>query len=162
MKVKPKIDKLLRVYPQKLELPKVPAENDGNTVWGWLQFLRARRKEEFEMIAERNPEIRKAVDSLYEMSGDEKVRHEYEMRQKAWRDRQSQNEGYYQEGIQKGRMEGMLEGKLEGMLEGKLEGREEALFETARKMKAMGMPVDQIKALTGLSEESISHNLIVS
>ena len=45
-----------------------------------------------------NPEIKKAVDTLYELSADEKVRAEYEMRQKAWRDRASQNEGYYQDG----------------------------------------------------------------
>ena len=52
------------------------------------------------MIAERNPEIRKAVNTLYELSSDEQVRLEYERRQKAWRDRLSQNEGYYQEGRQ--------------------------------------------------------------
>jgi hypothetical protein len=38
------------------------------------------------MIAEQNPEVRKAVDTLYEISADDKVRAEYEMRQKAWRD----------------------------------------------------------------------------
>ena len=30
-----------------LELPKVPAMNDGTAGWDWMQFLRARRKEEF-------------------------------------------------------------------------------------------------------------------
>ena len=39
------------------------------------------------MVAVKNPEIRKAVNTLYELSADEKVRAEYEMRQKAWRDR---------------------------------------------------------------------------
>jgi predicted transposase/invertase (TIGR01784 family) len=88
-----------------LELPKVPARHDGSSGWGWMQFLRAKRKEEFEMVAEQNPEIRKAVDSLYEISADEKVRAEYEIRQKAWRDRMSQFDGYYQEGRQEGRQE---------------------------------------------------------
>ena len=50
------------------------------------------------MVAEKNPEIKKAVNTLYELSVDEKVQAEYEMRQKAWRDRLSQNEGYYREG----------------------------------------------------------------
>jgi predicted transposase/invertase (TIGR01784 family) len=71
----------------------------------WMQFLRAKTKEEFEMVAERNPEIRKAVDTLYELSADEKVRAEYEMRQKAWRDRmwqiESAKESARQEGVQK-------------------------------------------------------------
>jgi hypothetical protein len=41
------------------------------------------------MEAAKNPEIRNAVNTLYELSADEKVRAEYEMRQKAWRDRVS-------------------------------------------------------------------------
>jgi len=58
--------------------------------------------EEFEMVAVQNPEIRKAVNTLYELSADEKVRAEYEMRQKAWRDRMSAIDGAYEEGEQKG------------------------------------------------------------
>jgi predicted transposase/invertase (TIGR01784 family) len=92
-----------------LELPKVPALNDGSRGWEWTQFLKAKRKEEFEMIAAKNPEIRRAVDTLYDISADGKVRAEYEMRQKAWRDRMSQIEGYYQEGLEKGEREGRQE-----------------------------------------------------
>jgi len=54
------------------------------------------------MITAANPEIRKAVDTLYELSADEKVLAVYEQRQKAWRDRASQNEGYFMDGIQQG------------------------------------------------------------
>ena len=54
------------------------------------------------MVAEKNTEIRKAVDTLYELSSDEKVRAEYEMRQKAWRDRLSVIEDAKQEGIERG------------------------------------------------------------
>jgi predicted transposase/invertase (TIGR01784 family) len=140
-----------------LELPKAPLKNDGNMVWEWLQFLRAKEKEEFEMIAERNPEIRKAVDSLYEMSADEKVRAEYEMRLKAWRDWESQKEDSYQEGIQKGRLEGLTEGIQKGLTE----GREEALLETARKLMAMGLSIDQITAATGLSAESLIDPMVI-
>jgi len=86
-----------------LELLKVPALNDGSAVWEWLQFLRSRQREEFDMVAEKNPEIRKAVDTLYELSADEKIRAEYEMRQKAWRDRISALEDAKQEGIEKNR-----------------------------------------------------------
>jgi predicted transposase/invertase (TIGR01784 family) len=89
-----------------LELPKVPETNDGTAGWEWMQFLRAKRKEEIEMIAVQNPEIRKAADTLYELSADEKVRAEYEMREKAWRDRMWQ----INSGIEKGRQEGRKEG----------------------------------------------------
>jgi predicted transposase/invertase (TIGR01784 family) len=84
--------------------------------------------------------IRKAVNTLYELSADERVRVEYEARQKAWRDRLSQNEGYYLDGIQQGKLEGKLEEKLE----------------TARRMKTMSLSADQIKAATGLSPQDIA------
>jgi len=92
-----------------LELPKVPAMNDGTAGWEWMQFLRAKRKEEFEMISVQNPEIRKAVNTLYELSSDDKVRAEYEMRQKAWRDRMSEINGAYEEGERKGEQKGKRE-----------------------------------------------------
>ena len=84
-----------------LELAKVPAMSDGTAGWEWMQFLRAKRKEEIEMVAVQNPEIRKAADTLYELSEDEKVRAEYEMRQKAWRDRMWQLENATKAGVQK-------------------------------------------------------------
>ena len=83
----------------------LPEEDDGSREWEWLQFLRTRRREEFEILADRNPEMRKAVNTLYELSGNEQVRAEYEMRLKARRDRLSQSEGYYQDGVLKGRAE---------------------------------------------------------
>jgi predicted transposase/invertase (TIGR01784 family) len=70
-----------------LELPKLPVQPDGSGIWEWLQFLRSKTKEEFEMIATKNPEIRKAVNTLYEISADDKARAVYEQRLKAKRDR---------------------------------------------------------------------------
>jgi predicted transposase/invertase (TIGR01784 family) len=70
-----------------LELPKLPARTDGTAVWEWMQFLRSKRREEFEMVAEKNPEIRKAVNTLYELSADERTRAEYELHMRAVRDR---------------------------------------------------------------------------
>jgi predicted transposase/invertase (TIGR01784 family) len=122
-----------------LELTKVPAESDGSAGWEWLQFLRARRKEEFEMVAVKNPEIRKAVDTLYELSTDEAVRDEYERRQKAWRDYVSEKEGAY----------------LDGMQQGIQQGKRESVFETTQRMKADNMPIGQIAKYTGLTEQQI-------
>ena len=88
------------------------------------------------MIATANPEIRKAVDLLYEISADDKVRAEYNARQKAWMDRQSQFDGYYKEG------------KAEGKAEGKIE--------IARNLKSLGVSTDIIIKSTGLSSEEIA------
>jgi len=120
-----------------LELPKVPEESDGSAGWAWMQFLRSRQKEEFEMVAERNPEIRKAVDTLYELSADEKVLAVYEQRQKAWRDRASQNEGYFMDGVEK--------------------GMEKRSIEIARKLKARGYSCAEIAEDTGLPPETIAN-----
>ncbi|MDR2702036.1 MAG: Rpn family recombination-promoting nuclease/putative transposase, partial [Spirochaetaceae bacterium] len=139
-----------------LELPKVPADKDGNKVWDWLQFLRARQKGEFEMVATANPEIRKAVDLLYEISADDKVRAEYNMRQKAWMDRQSQFDGYFKKGKAEGREEGKAEGIEEGMEKGMKIGVEKSKFETARNLKALGISADIITKSTGLSPEEIT------
>ena len=115
-----------------LELPKVPAEDDGTEVWEWMRFLRAKRKEEFEMAAVKNPEIRKAVDRLYELSADGKVRAEYEMRQKARRDWLWQLDSARQDGMEKGKVE------------------------TARNALAEGLPMGTISKITGLSPEQIA------
>jgi len=65
-----------------LELNKIPPTEDGTPLWEWLKFLNAESKEEFDMIAERNPVIKKAVVRLAELSQDEKTRMLYESRQK--------------------------------------------------------------------------------
>ena len=51
------------------------------------------------------------------------------------------------------RAEGRMEGREEGRAEGRAEGREEERLNTARKMKALGMPNDLISQVTGLSVE---------
>ena len=131
-----------------LELPKVPAESDGSKIWAWLQFLRAKQKGEFDMIAATNPEIREAVDILYEISADEKVRAEYAARQKAWMDRQSQFDGYFEKGKAEGIEKGIEKGIEEGIEKGKIE--------TARNALAEGLPIDTICKITGLSPEEIA------
>ena len=82
------------------------------------------------MVAEKNPEIRKAVDTLYKISTDEKARAVYELRMKSWRDQQSAL--HY--AVTKGRAEGIAEGK----------------YEVAQKMKDMGLSTEQILTATGI------------
>jgi predicted transposase/invertase (TIGR01784 family) len=100
-----------------------------------MQFLRAKREEEFEMAAVQNPEIRKAVNRLYELSADGKVRAEYEMRQKARRDWLWQLDNARQDGMEK--------------------GMEKGRAETARNLKLLGASMDLIIKSTGLSQEEI-------
>jgi len=122
-----------------LELPKLPADTDGSKIWDWLQFLRSKQRGEFEMIAATNPEIREAVDILYEISADEKVRAEYNARQKAWMDRQSQFDGYYKKGREEGREEGHAK-----------------LLASARNLKALGISTDIIAKSLDLPLEEVA------
>ena len=68
------------------------------------------------------------------------------------------NEGI-KKGLAEGRAEGLEKGRAEGLekglAEGRSEGRVEALRETARKMKAMGMTDSQIAEITGLPVSEI-------
>jgi predicted transposase/invertase (TIGR01784 family) len=130
-----------------LELPKVPAVSDGSSGWDWMQFLRAKRKEEFEMVAAQNTEIRKAVNMLFELSADDKVRAEYEMRLKARLDRNSF--------LHEAREEGMEKGLEKGMKKGREEGRQKEKEEIARNLKALGIPIEKIAQGTGLTEQQI-------
>ena len=105
---------------QVLELPKLPKElkEDSSDILLWAKFINAERKEEFDMLAERNPYIESAYNHLQFISQDEEKRLEYEAREKAIRD---YNQGMW-EAEQRGRTEGRAEGKAEGRAEGEARG----------------------------------------
>jgi predicted transposase/invertase (TIGR01784 family) len=120
---------LLRVHT--LELPKLPKENDGTELWNWLRFIGAEKKEDMDMIAQTNPQIKKAVAVLAELSADERARMLYESREKARRDEASRMRGALRDGMEKGKAE------------------------VTRNAFAMGLSDDQIEKLTGLTRTEI-------
>ena len=61
------------------------------------------------------------------------------------------------EGRAEGRAEGIAEGRAEGIAEGRAEGIVMAKMESARKMKALNLPIETISQITGLSESEISN-----
>jgi len=101
------------------------------------------------MVAERNPQVKKAVVTLRKLSADEQARDialetspyrarcEDERREKALRDIDSRERF----AKQKGRAEGKAEG----------------IFEIARKMKTRGRPFSVIVEDTGLSLETVEN-----
>lgn len=118
-----------------LELPKVPGEDDGTAVWKWMQFLRAKQREEFEMVAEKNPQIRKAVDTLYELSADEQTRAQYELHMRAVRDRAWLEDEGWKKGLQEGLQQGLQEGWKKGQQAGRQAGAQ-ALLELIKSGKS--------------------------
>ena len=65
-----------------------------------------------------------------------------------------------EEGIARGRAEGlaegMVKGKAEGLAEGLAQGIRENQLSTARKMLKLGMTIEEISEITGLTKEEIS------
>lgn len=68
-----------------IELPKLPKElkEDCGSLELWARFINAERKEEFDMLAQKNQYIASAYEQLQIVSQDREKRLEYEARQKA-------------------------------------------------------------------------------
>jgi predicted transposase/invertase (TIGR01784 family) len=89
-----------------LELPKLPQSDNGERLWIWGQFLRSEKEEEFKMVAEKDPGVKKAVAVLMELSEDEQTQI---MAEKRWiwlMDQHNREMHQYNKGIEKGREEG--------------------------------------------------------
>ena len=99
-----------------LELPKLPPElKDGSSdILLWAKFINSERKEEFDMLATKNPYIGSAYEHLQVISQDREKRREYEAREKAIRD--------YNQGILEAEQRGREEGRAEGEAEAKIHG----------------------------------------
>ncbi len=92
-----------------IELPKLPKElrKNSGSIELWAKFINAEEKEEFDMIAEKDPYIRSAYKKLQVISQDKEKRLEYEAREKALRD--------YSQSIFEAEQRGKKEGREEGI-----------------------------------------------
>lgn len=93
-----------------LELSKLPQNEDKSELWNWLTFLKSKKEEEFEMIAQKSPELNKAVCVLAQLSQDEKTKLLAEEQEKAQRDYNTSIKGAYDSGIEKGIKKGIEKG----------------------------------------------------
>ncbi|MCL1861187.1 MAG: Rpn family recombination-promoting nuclease/putative transposase [Proteobacteria bacterium] len=114
-----------------LELPKLPHNTDGSALWSWLKFMGSREEEELKMLAEKNPQIGKAVARLQELSEDERIRLLAESREKMEWDNAARIQAAKEKGL------------------------EEGLLSVARTALKKNLPIEEIMALTGLSKEKI-------
>ena len=130
-----------------LELSKIPPEPDGSMKDLWMRFLSAKTEEELDMLAEKSPVLEKAVHRLVQISADEKLRYELEMREKAEIDYWSAMKTNYRKGEEKGIKKGRKEGRLEGIEQGKLA--------IAENMLKRNRPIDEIIEDTGLTRKQV-------
>jgi len=130
-----------------------------------------------------NKDIRKAIEELEQVSGDEKLQRIAELREKAIRDDKAALayaldnglkkglEKGYREGLEKGLKEGIEKGIEEGLEEGLEKGLEKGIekgiekglkegilqnkIETAKKMLEENISLEIISKVTGLEKEEI-------
>lgn len=120
-----------------IELPKLPRElkEESDDILLWAKFINAERKEEFDMLSEKNTYINSAYDQLKIISQDEQKRMEYEAREKAIRDHNQMMWEATERGIEI--------------------GEEEKSKDIARKLIGLGVPTEIILESTGLSYNQI-------
>ena len=89
-----------------LEFPKLPEQLQENSsdMLLWAKFINAEKKEEFDMLAEKNPYIQSAYKQLQIISQDKQKRLEYEAREKAIRDYNQLMYESREAGIQQGEL----------------------------------------------------------
>ena len=141
-----------------LELRKLPQDSDGHLLWDWLSFLKAETEEDFKMVEKVNPEIKKAVAIVKELSQDEQMREEYEAREKALKDHNSRMK--YFKNAEQTEQRAREQGLKRGLEQGRQEEREKAEIEKLAIVKNLinaNIPACEIAKYTGLSVERIAH-----
>ena len=120
-----------------LELPKLPKRLDGGSsdLELWANFINAERKEEFDMLASKDPYIEKAYEKLQIISQDREKRMEYEAREKAVRD--------YNQTM------------LEAEQRGEARGEARKAIAIARNLLSLGTEADVVIAATNLPRSSV-------
>ncbi len=94
-----------------IELPKLPKElkEDSSDILLWAKFINAEKKEEFDVLASKNPYIDSAYHQLQIISQDKQKRLEYETREKAIRDHNQLMKEAELRGIQQGIQQGQMD-----------------------------------------------------
>jgi predicted transposase/invertase (TIGR01784 family) len=100
-----------------LELPKVPEEDLKSLKDLWMRFFTANDEETLEMLKNRNPIFRRAVDKLVYFSADEQLRYDLDMREKWELDHGSMMAASVKKGRQEGIEQGIEENKRKTVIE---------------------------------------------
>lgn len=137
---------LMEIYV--LELGKLPTEDRNESgIIRWMRFLSGKCKEDLKKMAEKDPYIEKAYEELERMSADEKKRLEYEAREKALRDYNSQMSSARRRGEEIGKEIG----KEIGIKLGEKSCEERIILN----MHQLGKSAEEISVLTGCSEKIV-------
>ena len=125
-----------------IELPKARRkyrEEPDNAICQWMMFMDNPNESEVIQIMEENKNIKKAIEELEQVSGNEKLRRIAELKEKYIRDEQASIE--YAQNV--------------GYRDGYKNGEEEGIKKTAQNMLKENLNAELISKVTGLSKEEI-------
>ena len=138
-----------------VELPKFTPHtyNDRRMQVLWLRYLTEIDEQTRQVPQELldNPDIKKAVTQIEESAFNDAQLLWYD---DFW-DAVRVEKTLVSDALTEGHAKGLAEGRAKGLAEGRAEGRAEGLQETARKMKEMGISIDVISQVTGLTPREI-------
>lgn len=122
-----------------IEIPKINRMLENGKLKKWILFLENPEGEETKRMAEKEKEIKEAIETLEDISSDEAKERIAELRQKYIMDRTSEIRTAKEIGVKEGLEKGINKEKRE----------------IAKKMLQKGMPLENIAEITGLSKEII-------
>lgn len=142
-----------------VELPKFKPKNEEETKMRdlWLRFLTEINEATKIVPSElkENPLTNKAVSLMEEAGMTEGERYAYYKNiDNVWVE-QAIMRTCRAKGLAEGRAEGLAEGRAEGLTQGLTQGKAEAKLETSQKMLELGIDLETIRKVTGLTQEEI-------
>ena len=156
-------DKTSDLYSDKmelqiLELKKLPPEvKTGEDVLAWMKFFSGKSRKEFQTMAKTNEYLDEAYNTLLNLSADEKKRLEYEAREKALKDYNTQISSAEKRGLKAGEEMGRKAGEEAGMRKGKELGVQEA--RQVFKLYMQGKSQEEIADLCNISIDKVKQIL---
>lgn len=117
----------------------------------WMLFLDNPRSEEVKEIMGKSKEIKEAVETYEKVTQNKDLRRLAELREKAIRDEISLRKYERREGMRVG----LEKGLREGMREGENKGKKERELEIVKRLKNMGLTIEQIEEATELDRKVI-------
>ena len=133
-----------------IELPKARRkyrEEPDNAICQWMMFMDNPNESEVIQIMEENKNIKKAIEELEQVSGNEKLRRIAELKEKYIRDEQASIE--YAQNV------GYKDGYKNGEEEGIKKGKNERNIEIAKNLLSQNIDIEIIENATGLNKAEI-------
>ncbi|HJA11545.1 MAG TPA: Rpn family recombination-promoting nuclease/putative transposase [Candidatus Mediterraneibacter merdipullorum] len=133
---------------QILELKKLPADvKSGDDLINWMRFFGGKTRKEFAAMAKTDEYIDEAFKELKKLSADDRAKYEYEARERAIRDYNSQMSSALMQGRQQGMKQGIEQGIKQGI--------EQGMKDVVEKLSGKGMSQEEIAALLDISVEEV-------